>query len=225
MSTEPVEPVEPFDTFDRAYATGTPPWVIGEPQPVVVELERSGALRGAVLDPGCGAGEHTVLLAEKGYDVLGVDFAPHAVELARKNADQRGVPARFESADALRLPEELGAGRFDTVLDSALFHCFGEEGRTAYVGSLYGVTRPGATVYVLALSDRETGFGPRISEEALRTPFEAHPGFEIESLEPVTYSGLAPAEHAREMGIAPGDRVEATAWLARVRRDERAADA
>src|SRR5215203_6379149 len=120
--SEPAEPTEltvptvPFSTFDEAYETGTPPWVIGEPQPAVVELERSGAIRGTVLDPGCGLGEHTILLAGLGYDVLGVDFAPHAVELARKNAAAHGVRARFRIADALRLPEELGEEIFDTVV-------------------------------------------------------------------------------------------------------------
>ncbi|MFZ0214993.1 MAG: class I SAM-dependent methyltransferase, partial [Candidatus Dormiibacterota bacterium] len=66
----------PASRFDEIYAAGTAPWVIGEPQPAIVQLEREGAIRGRVLDAGCGAGEHTILLTRLGYDVLGVDASP-----------------------------------------------------------------------------------------------------------------------------------------------------
>ena len=38
------------DRFDDAHRSGTPPWVIGEPQPSVVELEAKGLISGKVLD-------------------------------------------------------------------------------------------------------------------------------------------------------------------------------
>ena len=70
--------------FDEFYRTTTPPWVIGEPQPAVIELERAGLIRGTVLDVGCGTGEHTILLTRLGYDVLGIDFAVDAESLDRE---------------------------------------------------------------------------------------------------------------------------------------------
>jgi 2-polyprenyl-3-methyl-5-hydroxy-6-metoxy-1,4-benzoquinol methylase len=76
-----------YSRFDEFYRTTIPPWVIGEPQPAIVELERAGLIRGRVLDIGCGTGEHTILLTRLGYDVLGIDFAQEAVEQARRNAD------------------------------------------------------------------------------------------------------------------------------------------
>jgi 2-polyprenyl-3-methyl-5-hydroxy-6-metoxy-1,4-benzoquinol methylase len=75
--------------FDNAYKTGTAPWVIGEPQPAIVELERAGWISSKVLDVGCGTGEHTILLTRLGYRVLGIDFSPHAVEQARANAAEK----------------------------------------------------------------------------------------------------------------------------------------
>src|SRR5215212_7623119 len=147
--------------FDEFYRTTTPPWVIGEPQPAVVELERAGLIRGAVLDVGCGTGEHTILLTRLGYDVLGIDFAPEAVEQARANAAEQGVDARFEVADAMNLGAEPG---YQTIVDSALFHIFDDADRVRYVSSLHTAARPGALVHVLALSDAGRGFGPQVSE-------------------------------------------------------------
>src|SRR5262245_48631964 len=121
-----------FSRFDDAYKTRTAPWVIGEPQPAIVELERSGLIRSKVLDVGCGTGEHTILLTRLGYDVLGVDAAPTAIEQARGNAADKGVDARFEVADAMNLGTEPV---YDTIVDSALFHIFDDTDRPRYVAS------------------------------------------------------------------------------------------
>lgn len=199
--------------FDEFYRTTTPPWVIGEPQPAIVELERAGLIGGSVLDVGCGTGEHTILLTRLGYDVLGIDFAPEAVEQARRNAADKDVNARFAVADAMNLP---GSPRYDTVLDSALFHIFDDSDRPTYVASLHNATRPGGVVHVLALSDAGRGFGPQVSGETIRDAFAQ--GWELEALEPTTYRGVVTEMHAEQLGLAIGTRVDEPAWLARVRR-------
>ncbi|WP_224766125.1 class I SAM-dependent methyltransferase [Nocardioides campestrisoli] len=66
-----------------------------------------------VADLGCGTGTLSVLLAEDGYQVDGLDFSPRMVEAAgRKGAGVRGV--RFMQGDAFAptLPE----GSYDVVL-------------------------------------------------------------------------------------------------------------
>jgi hypothetical protein len=45
---------------------GRPPWEIGAPQPALRELAANGALRGRVLEVGCGTGEHTLMAAAAG---------------------------------------------------------------------------------------------------------------------------------------------------------------
>lgn len=199
--------------FDEAYESRTAPWVIGEPQPAIVELERRGGITGKVLDVGCGAGEHTMLLVERGYDVLGVDFSEQAIAQARENAAQRGIDAHFAVADATRLDEAPG---YDTILDSALFHIFDDTDRPRYVDSLHRAARPGATVYVLALSDAGRGFGPQVSADVIRQAFAE--GWELEALETTTYRGVVGAAHAEEIGEPVGARVDEPAWLARLRR-------
>ncbi|KUH96731.1 SAM-dependent methyltransferase [Mycolicibacterium acapulense] len=198
--------------FDDAYKSGTAPWVIGEPQPAIVGLERAGLIRGAVLDVGCGAGEHTILLAGLGYDVLGVDYAPSAVEHARRNAEVKGVEARFEVADAM----DLGEAAYGTIVDSALFHIFDETDRARYVRSLHAACRPGGLVHVLALSDRGRGFGPQVSESDIRDAFGD--GWVLESLGETTYRGIVQPAQADAIGSAAGTLVDEPAWLARIRR-------
>src|SRR5262249_59434970 len=100
-------------------------------------------LSGRVLDAGCGSGEHALLAAARGANVVGVDVLARAIERARRKADERGLAVRFEVADALSLGE-LGLS-FDTVIDSGLFHVFGDADRARYVTSLASVLPPDGT--------------------------------------------------------------------------------
>lgn len=220
----------PVEMWNTVYDNDTAPWVIGEPQPAIVALEREGAITGRVLDPGCGAGEHTILLTRSGYDVRGIDMSPSAVAYARANAAEQGVPsAVFEVADALALgdrPDFAGdppgsAPAFDTVVDSALFHVFGtdDEARAAYVRSLHAVCKPGGTVHVLALSDAEPGFGPRISDTVILESFRD--GWTVEDLRPTRYRGRVTdvvADQVTGLEVSESGQVDAAAWLARIRR-------
>ncbi|GAB2674065.1 class I SAM-dependent methyltransferase [Saccharopolyspora gloriosae] len=203
----------PIATFEESYAAGDPPWVIGAPQPAVVELERSGAFGGAVLDVGCGTGEHTIHLARLGYDVLGVDSSGNAVDRARANAARQGVEARFDVADALRFG---GAPRFDTILDSALFHVFGPEDRVAYARSLHRASAPGAVLHVLALADVEDSIGPTVARGDFDTAFAD--GWDLEEVSTTSYRGIASGDSARRLGVEDGRVVDSAAWLARIRR-------
>lgn len=126
--------------FDAMYA-GAPPWDIGRPQPAFLELAEAGGLEGRVLDVGCGTGEHALMAAARGLDATGIDAAPSAIAIAQTKAGERGLSARFLVWDAL----DLGSleERFDTVLDSGLFHVFGDDDRARFVASLAAVTAPG----------------------------------------------------------------------------------
>jgi SAM-dependent methyltransferase len=169
--------------FDAAYR-GTPPWDIGRPQPAFAELAAAGALRGRVLDVGCGTGEHALLAAAGGLDVWGVDTSPAAIGIAERKAAERGLSARFAVHDALDLPA-LGE-RFDTVLDCGLFHVFSDEDRVRYAASLRGVVRPGGRYFMLCFSDRQPpGFGPRrVSRAEIEATFAD--GWRVDAIDPAT---------------------------------------
>jgi SAM-dependent methyltransferase len=71
-----------------------------------------------VLDIGCGAGETTMLLAQRGLKPLGVDISAPLVALAKQRATAAGSPARFMEADA-------GATTVPGAPFDALFSRFG----------------------------------------------------------------------------------------------------
>lgn len=105
-----------------------PPWSIGEPQPELAALIVQGKFRGDVLDVGCGEAAISLALAERGHTTVGLDLSPAAVELARHEAAKRGLAnASFEVADASSFTGY--DGRFDTIVDSTLFHSMPVESR------------------------------------------------------------------------------------------------
>lgn len=193
--------------FDEVYRgrlllEGTPqiPWDIGAPQPLLVGLEGAGEIRGDVLDAGCGLGENALFLASRGYRVTGVDGSPTAVERCSAKAGERGLTAEFEVRDVTRL--DGFEGRFDTVVDSALYHCLEDDEQRAYVGQLHRACRPGATVHVFARAEGPAEIpGPRmISEQNLRETFGT--GWEITRLRPAQYTTAIPGAAFAERGFA-----------------------
>jgi SAM-dependent methyltransferase len=173
--------------FDAAYK-GTPAWEIGRPQPALAELFDAGAIKGAVLDVGCGTGEHALLAASLGHAATGVDMSPRAIEIARGKAAERGLPVGFEVGDALDLgglAKRPNGGRFDTVIDSALFHVFSDEERARYAASLREVVPPGGRYFMICFSDRHPGgFGPRrVSQQEIRSTFAD--GWRVDAIDPV----------------------------------------
>ena len=173
-------------SWDDSYAGDVPaPWDIGRPQPAFLRLAEQGLLAGRVLDSGCGTGEHTLLAAAHGADATGVDVSGLAIRRARDKAAERGLVARFEVGDALRLAD-LGL-TFDVIIDSGVFHVIDDEDRVRYVASLASVLRPGGHCYLACFSDRQPGtWGPRrVSQDELRAAFSR--GWTVASIEAATF--------------------------------------
>jgi SAM-dependent methyltransferase len=63
------------------------------------ELVNVVAPPGPVADLGCGPGAHTLALARRGYEVVGVDGSPRMVEVARARAARDQVAATFDVHD------------------------------------------------------------------------------------------------------------------------------
>jgi SAM-dependent methyltransferase/DNA-binding MarR family transcriptional regulator len=169
--------------FDAAYK-GTPPWETGRPQSGFAQLAEAGAIRGRILDVGCGTGENVLMAAGLGLSALGIDTSSVAIEISERKARERELPARFAVHDALDL--KALAEQFDTVLDSGLFHIFSDRDRSRYANSLRDVVPLGGRVFLLCLSDRQQrGFGPRrITQEEIKSTFAD--GWRVDAIDPVT---------------------------------------
>ena len=177
-----LHPARRVEDFEAAYATGTPAWDIGGPQPAFQELADAGRLAGRVLDVGCGTGEHALMAAAIGLEVTGLDAADNAIAIARGKAEQRSLTVDFITGNALDLAE-LGRS-FDTVLDCGLFHVLPDADRAAFVHGLHSCLLIGGRYFMLCFSDLEPGeWGPRrIRQEEIRQAFAD--GWQVESIEP-----------------------------------------
>ncbi len=175
-------PVHDRSSFENLYA-GQPRWETGRPQRALLDV--ADRITGSVLDAGCGSGENALFFASRGQKVTGIDFLAEPITLAKQKAAERGLTATFLVMDALALKELPEV--FDTVIDSGLFHVFGDEDRRRYVEGLASVLKPGGRLFLLCFSDEEPGDeGPRrVSRKEIQEVFAE--GWAVESVEPSGY--------------------------------------
>lgn len=73
-----------------------------------------------VLDAPCGVGRATIMLAQSGYLVTGIDLGEGSLELAREAVREAKAAATIEKQDLVRLA--YADGQFDAVLCFRLIH-------------------------------------------------------------------------------------------------------
>jgi len=131
--------------WNARYAEGAPPWDTGQPDEHLVEVVRAGGIvPGRALEVGCGTGTNAVWLAQQGFDVLGVDLSPLAIEKARARAAAAGRECRFEVLDFLS--GEPPSGPFGLVFDRGCFHVFDEpEARARFASRVAALLEPGGS--------------------------------------------------------------------------------
>jgi len=125
--------------FNLLYLFTEPPWDTGVSPPELHDFIEKHA-PGRTIDIGCGTGTNVIALARAGWQVTGVDFAPHAVKIAKRKVKKAGIQAEILERDAAQLNGI--SGPFDLALDIGCFH--GMRDRKAdYLSELERVLAPG----------------------------------------------------------------------------------
>ncbi|BBZ63981.1 class I SAM-dependent methyltransferase [Mycolicibacterium monacense] len=210
--------------WDDAYRSagsfeGPPPWNIGEPQPELAALHREGRFRSPVLDAGCGHAELSLALAADGYTVVGMDISPTAIAAADRAAQERSLAtASFVQVDITSFTGY--DGRFNTVVDSTLFHSLPVEGRDGYLSSVHRAAAPGAQLFILVFA--KGAFPPdlevkphEVDEDELRAAVSRY--WEIDDVRPafIHANALAMPDLPAELPHGPDEknRVKFPAFL------------
>jgi len=168
--------------YKLLYGVGFTPWEQMSKSPLISEqisalFDREEAGReppyGRALDLGCGSGIWAVKLADRGWQVTGVDFVPKALRRARQRAAEAGVDLQLVEGDVTAIASAGVGSGFQLLVDFGCFHDElsdaqrAEEGREATAAAA-----PDATLFLMAWAPGRRGPLPRgASREDIETAF------------------------------------------------------
>lgn len=103
----------------------------------------------AVLDLCCGGGEAAIALAQKGFQVSGLDVAPRALLQAQQRASRLGLTLTW--IEALAEAPPLSAGSLAGIQISLALHEFNSAERRAVLAACQQLLQPGGWLAVVDL--------------------------------------------------------------------------
>ena len=136
-------------------------------------LIEQGKFHGDVLDVGCGEAAISLALAERGHSTVGLDMSPTAIDLARREAQRRGLtnaPSRWPIS-AISAPtrrhRQVGSTPSSTARCSTPSRWRLREG---YQQSIVRAAAPGASYFVLVFDKAAVPEGPinAVTDDELR---------------------------------------------------------
>ena len=138
--------------YGLAYAIGFHPWEdLAEHPPfadklmelVAREEDEYGPPYGPALDLGTGSAVWGVRLAQRGWEVTGIDIVEKALRRAQERADEAGVEMRLVHGDVTAMREAGVGSGFRLVLDTGTFHGLTDAQRAAMGREVSAVAAPG----------------------------------------------------------------------------------
>ncbi len=168
--------------WENRYIEGTTGWDLGQAAPPFVSLLDSAAAPkpGKIAVLGSGSGYDAFLFAQRGFEVMGFDFAPSAVASATQLAQNKGLAAQFLQRNIFDLSAEF-PHYFDYVLEHTCFCAIDPGDRPAYVELVKSLLKPSGELIALFWAHNRPGGPPFGTTEAeIRQYFE--PDFKINSL-------------------------------------------
>lgn len=118
---------------------------IDESIPKIVALFKEANVS-RVLDLGCGSGRHTIYLAEKGFNVYGIDISDVGVKTARSWLHKAGLHAVLMTGSIVELLYEDNF--FDGIICVKVLHHGRIESIQKAIKEMERVLKPGGVIFV-----------------------------------------------------------------------------
>ena len=171
----------PVEFWQSRYQKKSTSWNLGTVAPPFVSLwetQKESFPIGKLVALGCGYGHDPAFFGKQGFDALGLDYAPTAIQEAQA---LYGEWTCFREADIFNLPSNLVA-QFDYVLEHACFCAIPIERRKDYIQAVLQLLKPNGIFIGLFITEFD-GNGPPwvVSSEELKILFQ--PFFELELLD------------------------------------------
>ena len=153
-----------IDFWQTHFDAGRTPWDRGEASPQLARWIAGGELRPCrIAVPGCGSGYEVVRLAQAGFDVTGLDYAPAAAARTRARVAAAGAHANVIEADVLAWsPPEP----FDAIYEQTCLCALYPDHWVAYAKQLHAWLRPGGRLFALFMQ----ALRPGASQGAIEGP-------------------------------------------------------
>ncbi|MPZ89750.1 MAG: methyltransferase domain-containing protein [Nitriliruptorales bacterium] len=183
-----------------AYAIGFHPWEDAADDTPFVEkvaelLDREEQGRqppyGQALDLGCGSAIWGIQLAQRGWQVTGIDIVEKALRRAHGRVRDAGVDMRLIHGDVTDLRAASVGSGFLLVLDTGTFHGLTDPQRVAVGREIDAVAAPDATVLLTVWPRRRRPLIRGANRDEVEAAF---PGWRITDVEPTFFHLPKPVE-------------------------------
>ena len=213
-------------SWDRVYAEGKS-LLVWPDEMFVRELNSLPQTQNLkAMDIGCGAGRHTLLMAEAGMTVKGIDSSEASVKMAKKRAADRDFKnVTFENVPLQKLEEKDGG--FDIIVAWGVIHYLSLEDQGFILTKIYQLLKPGGLFLATLRSTRDSRCDEshRVSSNRYRAKyFDADTASEKQMVmsfwnEPEVRSMLAAYQHVflghRDLEPIGENRASSSHWLIR----------
>jgi SAM-dependent methyltransferase len=153
-----LEPVDIEDIYNNLSPEEIP-WNIETPPDSLVELVESGTVSPCkTVDLGCGMGHYAIYLAQRGFNVTGIDISPTAIKLAQGKAEKERVTCKFMVADVLGNLDIL-KDTFDFAYDWSLLHHVYPDKRRTYIENVNKILNIRGHYLSVCFSEKDPQFG------------------------------------------------------------------
>ena len=114
------------EQFKERYKAGNTPWDIGKPDFNLIQTVTTMAIKPCkALEIGCGTGDNSIWLAQKNFDVIGIDTSEIAIQKALEKASKANVKCTFIVINFLT--NKIEGAPFGFVFDRGCFHSFNSD--------------------------------------------------------------------------------------------------